>query len=44
MSVFAHYAPYELAEGDWDARRAEVGELILDAIAAYAPDVHDCVE
>jgi hypothetical protein len=22
----------------------EVGEQILDAIAAYAPDVHDCVE
>ena len=44
MSVFAQYAPYELAEGDWDSRRGEVGEQILDAIAAYAPDVHDCVE
>ena len=44
MSVFAQYAPYELAEGDWASRRGEVGEQILDAIAAYAPDVHDCVE
>jgi phytoene dehydrogenase-like protein len=44
MSVFAQYAPYHLADGDWDSRRAEVGERILDAIAAYAPDVHDCVE
>jgi phytoene dehydrogenase-like protein len=44
MSVFAQYAPYELAESDWESRRAEVGERILDAIAAYAPDVHDCVE
>jgi phytoene dehydrogenase-like protein len=44
MSVFAQYAPYELAEGDWDSRRDEIGDLILDAIAAYAPDVHDCVE
>ncbi|HSF01839.1 MAG TPA: NAD(P)/FAD-dependent oxidoreductase [Solirubrobacterales bacterium] len=44
MSVFAQYAPYEFAEGDWESRRMEVGERILDAIAAYAPDVHDCVE
>lgn len=44
MSVFAQYAPYELAEGDWDSRRDEIGALVLDAIAAYAPDVHDCVD
>jgi phytoene dehydrogenase-like protein len=44
MSVFAQYAPYELAEGDWDARRQEIGDLVLDAIAAYAPDVRDSVE
>jgi phytoene dehydrogenase-like protein len=44
MSAFCHYAPYELAEGDWDSRRDEIGEMILDAIAVHAPDVHDCVE
>ena len=44
MSVFAQYAPYELAEGDWETRRAEIGELVLDAISAYAPDVRECVE
>ena len=44
MSVFAQYAPYELAEGDWDSRRDEIGELVLDAIAAYAPDLRDCIE
>ncbi len=44
MSVFAQYAPYHLADGDWDSRRSEIGERVLDAIAAYAPDVHDCVE
>jgi len=43
MSVFAQYAPYRLAEGDWDSRREQVGELILDTIAAYAPDVRECV-
>jgi phytoene dehydrogenase-like protein len=44
MSAFCHYAPYELADGDWDSRRDEIGELILDAIAAHAPDVRECVE
>jgi phytoene dehydrogenase-like protein len=44
MSVFAQYAPYELAEGNWDSRRDEIGGMILDAIAVHAPDVHDCVE
>jgi phytoene dehydrogenase-like protein len=37
-------APYSLAEGDWESRRSAIGERILDAIAVYAPDVHDCVE
>jgi phytoene dehydrogenase-like protein len=44
MSVFAQYAPYELADGAWASRRAEIGDLILDAIAEHAPDVQDCVE
>jgi phytoene dehydrogenase-like protein len=44
MAAFAQYAPYELAEGDWESRRTEVGELVLDLIEAYAPDVRACVE
>ena len=43
VSAFCQYAPYEIA-GGWDARRDEVAGMILDAIAAYAPDIHDCVE
>ena len=44
MSVFAQYAPYELAEGDWDSRREEIGRALLGAIAVHAPDVEDCIE
>ncbi len=44
MSVFAQYAPYELAEGDWDSRRQEVADVILDGIAEQAPDVRECIE
>ncbi|HWD42562.1 MAG TPA: NAD(P)/FAD-dependent oxidoreductase [Actinomycetota bacterium] len=43
VSVFAQYAPYDLAEGDWDGRRAEIGRLILDAMGEFAPDLPDCV-
>src|SRR4051794_880193 len=43
MSVFAQYAPYELADGDWNLRRAEIGGLALDLIETYAPDLRDCV-
>jgi phytoene dehydrogenase-like protein len=44
ISAFAQYAPYTLAVGDWESRRGEIEDLVLDAIAAYAPDIGDCVE
>jgi phytoene dehydrogenase-like protein len=44
MSVFAQYAPYTLAAGTWDDRREEVGDLVLAAIAHFAPDVASIVE
>jgi phytoene dehydrogenase-like protein len=44
ISAFAQYAPYELAEGDWEGRRDEVANIVLDAIAVHAPDLRECVE
>ena len=44
MSVFAQYAPYRLAAGDWVTRREEIGDLVLAGIARFAPDVADVVE
>jgi phytoene dehydrogenase-like protein len=44
MSVFAQFAPYELAAGDWDSRRAEIGDAVIDGIAVHAPDLRDCIE
>jgi phytoene dehydrogenase-like protein len=44
MSVFAQYAPYELAEGTWEGRRDEIAGLIIDGVEASAPDVRDCIE
>jgi phytoene dehydrogenase-like protein len=43
MSAFAQYAPYELAEGEWEGRREEIGEQALDLIETYAPDLRDWI-
>jgi phytoene dehydrogenase-like protein len=43
MSVFAQYAPYHLAAGDWDGHRDQVGDAVVDAIARFAPDVADTI-
>ncbi len=43
MSVFAQYVPYELATGDWDGRREEIGDLAIATIARFAPDVAECI-
>jgi phytoene dehydrogenase-like protein len=44
LSAFVQYAPYRLAEGTWDGRRDKIGKLILDRVARFAPDIHDCVD
>jgi len=37
MSVMLQWAPYRLRDGDWDARRDELGDLALRTLEAYAP-------
>ena len=44
LSVFAQYAPYELAEGSWSERRDEIGDLVLGTLERYAPGLTDLVE
>jgi phytoene dehydrogenase-like protein len=43
MSVFAQYAPYTLAEGQWEQRREEIADLVVAEIARFAPDVAGCI-
>jgi phytoene dehydrogenase-like protein len=43
LSAFVQYAPYHLAEGDWDGRREELGERVLDTLAEHAPGIRDLV-
>jgi phytoene dehydrogenase-like protein len=43
MSCFVQYAPYHLAEGDWDSRREEFGDTVIDAIARFAPNIRKII-
>ncbi len=38
MSVLMQYAPYRLRSGDWEQRREELGNLVVDSIDRYAPN------
>ena len=44
MSVFAQYAPYQLAHGTWDERRDAVADAVISEIARFAPDIDACIE
>ena len=41
MTVFGQYAPYEIADGDWDSRRDEVARQFIDLIDRFAPGIED---
>ena len=43
MSVFGQYAPYDIADGDWDAARDGVAKQFVDLISRFAPDLPDCL-
>lgn len=39
MTCFVQFVPYRLAQGDWNARREELGDRVTQIIARYAPNV-----
>jgi phytoene dehydrogenase-like protein len=43
MSILVQYAPYHLRDGDWDARRDELGDLVIRTLESYAPGIGDLV-
>jgi phytoene dehydrogenase-like protein len=36
--------PFELAEGDWDARKDEFTERVIESIAEYAPNIPEAIK
>ena len=44
MSVFVQYAPYKLANGEWDdTSRKAFGNTVIDAIAQHSPNFKDLI-
>ncbi len=39
LSIFAQYFPYTLSKGRWDEIREEVGDVIIDTLSEYAPNI-----
>jgi phytoene dehydrogenase-like protein len=44
LSIFAQYAPYSLADGTWDERREEIGDLVIGTLERYAPGLSNLIE
>src|SRR4051794_35483245 len=43
MSCFVQYAPYKLAEGNWDDQREAFGDTVIDTIAEHAPNIKNII-
>jgi phytoene dehydrogenase-like protein len=43
MSIFVQYAPYNLNGGWNDARREALGDVVIDTLAEYAPNIRSAI-
>jgi phytoene dehydrogenase-like protein len=44
LSIFVQYAPYKLAEGNWDDIKEGFADRCIETIAEYAPNVPNAIE
>jgi len=43
MSCFVQYAPYHLRGGDWDSQRDALGDVVVDTLAQYIPNLKSII-
>ncbi|MBA2525369.1 MAG: NAD(P)/FAD-dependent oxidoreductase [Pyrinomonadaceae bacterium] len=43
MSVHAQFAPYKLKTGDWNSRREEFGDTVINCLTEYAPNLKELI-
>jgi len=43
MSIHAQFAPYKLRNGDWEAKREQLADTIVDTLSDYAPDLRQLI-
>ena len=44
LSIFVQYAPYKLAEGNWDDLKETFADRCIETLAEYAPNVPGAIE
>ncbi len=44
MSIFVQYAPYRLAEGNWDDAKENFADRCIEVLARYAPNIPNAIE
>ena len=43
LSILVQYAPYHLRDGNWEDRREDLGDTVVDLISKYAPDLRKLI-
>ncbi|HEY3039266.1 MAG TPA: NAD(P)/FAD-dependent oxidoreductase [Pyrinomonadaceae bacterium] len=43
MSVYVQYAPYALKNGDWNSRREEFADTVINRLSDYAPTLKELI-
>ncbi len=43
LSLYAQYGPYHLKEGTWPEIREKVGDIVIDTLAEYAPNIKSAI-
>jgi phytoene dehydrogenase-like protein len=43
MSIYIQYAPYKLKDGDWNSRRVEFADNVIDVLSSYAPNLKELI-
>jgi phytoene dehydrogenase-like protein len=43
MSIHVQFAPYQLKQGDWDARSEELADTVIDVLSNYAPNIRELI-
>jgi phytoene dehydrogenase-like protein len=44
LSIFVQFAPYKLAEGNWDDIKEKFADRCLEVLAEYAPNIPSAIE
>jgi phytoene dehydrogenase-like protein len=39
MSIYAQFAPFKLKSGAWNGRRDALGDVVVNTLSTYAPDL-----